>query len=126
MATTNMKAGRLRHRVRIESLEDLRDSSGEVIQDPQTGEITRAWVLVTEVWAAVEPLSAREFIQSAATQSAVTVRITIRYREDLDASMRLLHNGRVYQIAGLLPDADSGLEYLTIPAAVAGVNDLGQ
>lgn len=123
MATTPMKAGRLRHRVRIESLQDLRDSTGQVIQDPQTGEIARAWTLVAEVWAAVEPLSAREFIQSAATQAAVTVRITIRYRENLDASMRLIHNGKVFNPAGFLADADSGLEYLTIPAAVQGIDE---
>lgn len=126
MATTPMKAGRLRHRVRIESFQEQRDSSGEVIQDPQTGEIARAWTLVAEVWAAVEPLSAREFIASAATQAATTVRITIRYRENLDASMRLNHNGKVYNINGLLADNDSGLEYLTIPAAIQGPNDSGQ
>jgi SPP1 family predicted phage head-tail adaptor len=80
-------------------------------------------MLVAEVWAAVEPLSAREFIASAATQSAVTARITIRYRENLDASMRLVHNGKVYNIAGLLPDSWSGLEYLTIPAAIQGPDE---
>lgn len=123
MATTNMKAGRLRHRVRIEALRDLLDSSGQVIQDPVSGEVSRAWILVAEVWAAVEPLSAREFIQSNATQAAVTARITIRYRENLDASMRLVHNGRIYNPVGFLSDADSGLEYLTIPAAIQGPSE---
>lgn len=123
MANKTIKAGALRHRIRIEALQDLRDSTGEVIQDPQSGEVMRAWVLVREVWAAIEPLSVREFVQSNAMQSAVTARITIRYREDLEASMRIVHNGRVYNPAGFLPDQWSGREYLTIPVAVAGVNE---
>ena len=36
--------------------------------------------------------------------------------------MRILHRGQVYNIAGLLPDRVSGLEYITIPVS-AGVND---
>lgn len=123
MANKTIKAGALRHRIRIEALQDLRDSTGEVIQDPQSGEVMRAWVLVREVWAAIEPLSVREFVASNALQSAVTARITIRYREDLDASMRLVHNGRIYNPQGFLPDAWDGLSYLTIPAAIAGVNE---
>lgn len=123
MANKTIKAGQLRHRIRIEALQDLRDSTGEVIQDPQSGEVMRAWVLVQEVWAAIEPLSVREFVASNAMQSAVTARITIRYRDGLDASMRLIHNGRIYNPSGFLADQWSGREYLTIPVAIAGVNE---
>ena len=123
----SLEAGRLRHRVRIERLDDLRDSHGDVIQDADTGATTSVWSEVATVWAAIEPLSAREFIQSAAVQSAVTARIVIRHRDDVDASMRLIHErvGRanvVYNIHGALADKESGIEYLTLLVS-AGVGD---
>lgn len=118
----SIRAGKLRHRVRLERLDYARDESGEVIQDPQTGETNQQWLEVATVWAAIEPLSAREFIQSAATQSAVTTRIVIRHRDDVDAAMRLVHVriGRtdvIYNIHGVLADVESGLEYQTLPCS---------
>lgn len=110
---SNVASGTLRHRVLIQQQVTTRDSDGV----SQT-----AWVDVATVWASVDPLSAREFIQSGQTQAAITARITIRYRAGLQASMRMLHRGLVYNIAGLLPDRASGLEYITIPVS-AGVND---
>lgn len=109
----SLPAGRLRHRVLIQQQVTTRDSDGV----EQT-----AWVDVATVWASLEPLSAREFIQSGQTQSAVTARITMRYRDGLSPSMRLAHRGEIFNIAGLLPDKVSGLEYITIPVS-AGVND---
>lgn len=122
----SIEAGRLRHRVRIEKLDYLYDTDGEPIQDPDTGETPKEWVLVATVWAAIEPLSAREFIQSAAMQSQITARIIIRHMDGLDASMRLVHvrTGRpdvIYNPAAFLADMDSGLAYLTAPCS-QGVN----
>lgn len=126
----SIEAGRLRHRIRIESLENLVDTNGETIQDPDTGEVARAWVEVATVWAAIEPLSAREFIASQATQSQITARVVIRFREGLSAAMRLVHVRRnmadvIYNPHGFLADKESGLEYMTIPVS-AGVSDSGQ
>lgn len=123
----SLEAGRLRHEVRIEKFDYVRDSSGEAVQDPNTGEIAREWVEVATVRGAIEPLSAREFIQSQATQSQVTARIVIRHRDDVDAACRLVHVrlGRpdvIYNIHGILADPDSGLEYITMPVS-AGVNE---
>lgn len=123
----SIDAGALRHRVRIERFDYLRDSNGDVIQDSVTGETRRAWTPVDTVWAAIEPLSAREFIQSQAFQSQVTTRIVIRHMDGVDASMRAVHEriGRpdvIYNIHGVLADKESGLEYLTLPAS-QGVND---
>lgn len=118
----SLEAGRLRHRVRIEKFDYVRDSQGEVIQDPETGEVSQEWVEVATVWAAIEPLSAKEFIQSAATQARVDARIVMRQRDDVDASMRLVHVrlGKpdvIYNPHGFLPDKESGLEYMTAPCS---------
>lgn len=109
-----LSAGKLRHRVTIQRRVDGRDSS--------TGDVKVSWVSHAEVWAAVEPVSVREFIAGQSQQSQVTARITVRYRDDLDATMRILHRGRIYNPQGWLPDPDSGLEYLTAPCT-EGVND---
>lgn len=39
----------------------------------------------------------------------------MRYRADLLPTMRIMHGAIRYDIAGVLPDKDSGLEYVTIP-----------
>jgi len=109
----SLEAGRLRHRVSIERIART--------QDPVTGAIAETWTEIAKVWAAVEPLSAREFVQSAAGQAEVTARITIRTR-DILATDRIIHRGTVYNIRGVLADKDSGLEYITLPVA-AGVNE---
>lgn len=109
-----LSAGRLRHRIRIER--------PGYEQDSVTGEMVLSWELVAEkVPAAIEPLSAREFIAAQAVQSQVTTRIVIRRRE-IDASMRIVHRGKIYNIHGVLADPKSGLEYLTLPCS-EGVND---
>lgn len=123
----SLEAGRLRHEVRIERLDYMRDSNGDAIQDPDSGEVSTEWVEVATIRAAIEPLSAREFNQSAATQSQVTARIVIRHRDDIDAACRIVHlrTGRadvIYNIHGILPDLDSGLEYITMPVS-SGVSE---
>jgi SPP1 family predicted phage head-tail adaptor len=109
-----LAAGNLRHRIELQ-----RQSR---VQDGETGEETVTWVEAARLWASVEPLSAREFVASAAKQSQVTTRITIRYRSDIDATMRILHRGRIFNIEGVLSDRESGLEYLTLPCS-EGTND---
>lgn len=110
----SLAAGKLRHRVRIE--EQVH------VSDEETGAVSTEWRFVAVVWAAIEPLSAREFVAAATTQSGITARITIRYRPGMRASMRILHGESIYNIAGVLPDLESGREYLTLPCS-AGVND---
>lgn len=111
----NIPAGNLRHRVSIQRK--------QITQNPQTGAMTETWVDAwSNVPAAIEPLSAREFIAASAVQSEVTTRITIRYRAGVTASMRILHNDRIYNIQGVLPDPESGRSWLTLPCS-EGVND---
>lgn len=109
-----MEPAKLRHRITIQTKAQT--------QDPQTGELVVGWVEFATVWASVEPLSARDFIAAQAGQSEITARITIRYRPGVLDTMRILHRGAAYSIQGVLPDAKSGLEYLTLPVSV-GVKD---
>lgn len=112
----SLDAGKLRHRVLIQSRAENRD--------PVTGAIQYVWSTITNgvVWAAIEPLSTREFVAAAAVQSKVSARIIMRYRTDVTSAMRIVHNGVVYSIEGPpLRDKESGLEYMTL-AVSQGVN----
>lgn len=114
----SIEAGKLRYVVELQR--QVRT------QDPATGLITTTWEKVKDLWAAVEPASVREFNRSAAMQSQQTGHIIIRYFDDVDASMRIVHTKRgrkfIYNIHGVLPDKDSGLEYITLSVS-QGVND---
>lgn len=113
----SLSAGRLRHRITIQE--------PRTQQNPDTGATRTVWVdFATDVAAAIEPLSVREFIASSQMQSQITARITIRYRGGLTPQMRILHpsTGKIYNPAGWLVDPDSGREYVTAPCS-EGVND---
>jgi SPP1 family predicted phage head-tail adaptor len=110
-----IEAGRLRHRVTFERRIDQQDSV--------TGGVTTVWsALFTDVPAAIEPLTARELIAAQAVQSKITARITVRYRNGLVATQRIKHGTRIYNPEGIIPDRDSGLDFVTIPCSL-GTND---
>ena len=112
-----LNAGTLRHRVAIQQPTET--------QSATTGEITVAWATVSgmeSLAAEIVPLSAKEFLSAQATQSEIVARIVIRYRTGITAKMRVNHNGTIYNIRGVLPDPDSGREWLTLPVS-EGVND---
>lgn len=108
-----LAAGRLRHRVQIQQQTTMLTSFGEQ---------ETVWTMVAEVWAAIEPVSAREFVAASQLQSQVSARIVIRYRDDVRASMRVLHKSKIYVVEGVLSDKDSGIEYLTLPVS-EGISD---
>lgn len=109
-----MRNGKLRYRVELQKQVATRS--------PTSGAQPVTWETVDTVWAAIEPLSVREFIQSGASQSAVTTRVVIRFIEGIDASWRVVYGSRIYNIEGVLPDPKYGRHYLTLPCS-DGVSD---
>jgi len=115
-----MFSGKLRHRITIQK--------PVFTQDQETGApspITWQDVYV-DLAAEVRPPSARtygarEMIAANQIQSRIVADVTIRFKNDLTPDMRILHRSTIYNIAGLLPDNNSGLEYLTIPCS-SGLN----
>ena len=108
---TKLTAGRLRRLINIEERQQQ--------QDPVTGEIQTVWVPVAEkVPAAIEALSAREYIAAQATTATIQARIIIRFRPGMNAAMRFIaDDGTIYNPHGFLPDLNSGREFLTIPSS---------
>lgn len=115
-----ISAGRLRHRVNIQQVTNIQDST--------TGELTPSWSTIhADIPCAIEPLSVKDYLQSRAVQSETSVRVVIRYRSGLDDSMRLVatcgcHSGKVYNPEGWFEDMESGREYLAAPCSL-GVNE---
>lgn len=97
-------------------------------QNTTTGEVTDTWtVLHADIFCDIKPLSVRDFVQSRAHQSEVTVRVVLPYLPGLDATMRLVgkcgcHSGKIYNPSGFLEDDKTGQEYITAPCS-EGVNN---
>lgn len=85
--------GKLRHRVTIESSSASRDEFG--------GEVL-TWATVATVWAAVEPLSGREFLDARRQEAEVSTRIRIRYRAGLVPGMRVTWGDHIYDILAVI------------------------
>ncbi|MBL5919830.1 phage head closure protein [Lelliottia amnigena] len=109
-----MNLGKLKHRIRIERRNG--------VQNTETGAMVYSWQKVADVYAEVTPVSVKEFITSQAANVELSARIKIRYREDIKAQDRIIFRGKNYAVEGILPDPDSGLEYLTLPCS-EGVKD---
>jgi SPP1 family predicted phage head-tail adaptor len=77
-----MRAGPLRHRVTIQRRAESQDATGSVLW---------SWVDHATVWAAIEPIMGREYFAAAQVQSEVSVKIRMRYRDDLHSTMRIRH-----------------------------------
>lgn len=108
-----MQSGKLRHRVQIQSRTQT--------QDQNTGAVIDTWATVATVYASIEALSVRDFIAARATQNEITARIKMRARS-INVHQRIVHKNMIYDVQGILPDNDSGSEYVTV--AVAGANNV--
>jgi SPP1 family predicted phage head-tail adaptor len=84
-----MRAGRLRHRLILQSKTETRDSYGASVV---------GWSTEATVWGSIEPLSGREYFSQQQVQAEARVRIVIRYRSDVDETWRIKHDGLYYNI----------------------------
>src|SRR5262245_32080883 len=104
-----MRAGLLRHTVKIEEAHEARDTMGGVIV---------TWKEYATVYAAIEPLTGREAIQAAQLQAQVDHRIRIRYLPGVVPKMRVTHDERAYDIQAVL-DVEGRRRELHLMAKVA-------
>ena len=90
-----MLAFQLNRRVLIQRPKQTRDSFGQRSTD---------WEFYCYAWAHIRPGSGREFIEAGKETSEVDVSVRVRYRTDLDASMRVIIDGRPMNIKAVIPD----------------------
>jgi SPP1 family predicted phage head-tail adaptor len=87
-----MAIGDLRHRIILQKLTTLVNENGFEEE---------AWQNYKTVWASVSNLSGREYYQAAAVQAEKTVKLLIRYIQELDTSMRIFFKDKQYNITSI-------------------------
>lgn len=90
-----LQAGKLRHRLSLQSFTETFGSSGQQ---------KRSYATLDTVWGQVQPLTGAEPFYAEAVKAQITHAITIRYRTDLQTSpdFRLLHRTRVFEIKSII------------------------
>ena len=90
-----MKAGELRHRLRLQS--STRASDGQM-------GYTTTWSTDVTVWGAVWPQKGTEYVQHMLTQGEEIVRIRIRYRSGVTIGKRFQHEqtSDIYNIKSVI------------------------
>lgn len=101
-----MNPGQLRHRIKIPGPPGEKENEvGEKI--PVPGEpIT--------IWAKVEQLKGREYIEAQKVRPELTYRITIRYRKDINSSMVIEWEGRKLELISPPIDIDGRKTYMEL------------
>ena len=118
-----MQAGKFDKRIDIERRE---------ITEGGTGDPVITWIPVAQnVPANIEYISGREFLAGIVVASQVVAFIHIRWRNDVDSTMRIkrhIHRRttprehELFNIKEVLPVEDDGPPYLRMPVTL-GVND---
>jgi len=100
-----MQAGKLRNRITITAPDDAGSS--------WSGEYT--YSTFTTVWASIEPISGKEFVDLRQNNAEITHRIICRYIKGVKSSMRISYQGKTYYIESVM-DIESRREMLEIMA----------
>lgn len=100
-------ASELRHKVEIQS-------KGEGGRDEDGYELPNAWTTYKQLWAKVTPVAARDLALGQSELSEITARLKIRYRTDINTTMRVLWKDKIYSIQSEgLDDNVDGYTYTT-------------
>lgn len=101
-----MRAGRLQTLVTLQ-----RPVAG---QADAFGATSHTWETVAQIWAEVAPISGREYFLAAEPRAATTHRVTIRRREDIKPTWRILAGAAVYQIESVRQRDPQTSELMTV------------
>ena len=93
MKCCDLYAGKLRHSIEWQKEQTVPDGAGGV---------TRSWVKVTDARALVNPMTGNERWQSMRTEANITHKIFMRYTTGLTPAMRIVFNGRAFQVKAIL------------------------
>ena len=93
MTRYRINPGEYRHKIIIEQKTYAQNDYGEEIDE---------WVKVIEVYAAIYPISGKEFFAAETASSEVTHKINIRYVPSIKPDMRVIFNDRVFHIQSVI------------------------
>lgn len=84
------------------------------------------WETVCTCWAAISPLSGREYFEAAAVNREDTVRFVIRFQKDITADMLLRFQGADYNIESILNPEMRNVRLEIMARSVTPVGDQNQ
>lgn len=87
-----MRAGSLDRRIQIQEKQTTPTT---------TGRLETTWIVVATVWAKLLPKNGREDVKDDERAAAADVQFEIRWRENLDPTMRIIYQDRVYGITDI-------------------------
>ena len=93
-----MKAGKLRHLLRLERPRVVGEETGGFKPDPEGP--PSGWDFAGEVRAEVTDVTARERFQVGQLDSGITTTVKTRYNEKIDATCRFRFGDRVLYVKG--------------------------
>jgi SPP1 family predicted phage head-tail adaptor len=88
-----MRIGQLRHLIQLQQETTVSDGMG--------GHVS-TWATVAEAFAAIEPLSGREYFAAQQTQSTVTHKVTMRYIDGITSAFCVRYGTRVFDIRAVI------------------------
>ena len=88
-----LRAGRLRHRLKLQYKTETRTSTGDVVV---------VWTTDSNIWGAIEPQTGREFVAASQTQNETPVKILIRYHATIADTWRVINDGLAYSILAVM------------------------
>jgi SPP1 family predicted phage head-tail adaptor len=90
-----MRAGALRRQVALQTRIASKDTFGQA---------SVSWTTTATTWADIEPLSGRELMAAQAQQAETTHKVSIRYRSGVTPAMRVVYQGRNFNVLSVLDD----------------------
>ncbi|MEG6510095.1 phage head closure protein [Methyloligella sp. 2.7D] len=87
------RTGALRHRLSLQALSRVSDGGGG---------FTESWEEVTQLWAAIRPVSGDEAPRAGRLEGRLSHVITLRYRDGVSPAMRFAHGLRVFEILSVV------------------------
>lgn len=96
-----MNIGELRNRIEIQRY---------VRTENEVGEEVKQWQSYVKLWAKFETSLVKEQVQAGKNSESIVNKIVIRYRHDLDTSMRVVYKGKNYNINHVVNDKEQNIE----------------
>ena len=89
-----MNIGKMRHRIEIQRYSDIEN---------EVGELTKGWSTYKYLWAEKKQLRGSNSFEGNKEGIEYTYRFKVRYREDLNESMRIVYKDIIYDIKHINP-----------------------
>ncbi len=88
-----MQAGKLRHRIELQTRTITKDSYGQEIE---------TWTKLADVWASVNPLRGREFFTAMQEHSDLDHRIIVRHKSVITTVNRAVWGTRIFDVQAVI------------------------